>query len=217
MAIKRFDERQLSFDLENFDEEADVARDLAVSQDEARLISEAARSTFESQDKLPDWFRDYRKLIEQGWPWRVATYIAWCSSPKAYRKPDTLQELAIQVLGLKSPRVIYEWRRNNPGIDTIISMMQAAPLWEHRADVLKTLANMAMREDYKSFNDRKLFLELIGDYTPKSQLDVRNAGVENDLSSLSEADLMAMAGGKLAIGNQDEDADDISDANDDAD
>ena len=71
-------------------------------------------------------------------------------------------------------------------------MMQSKALWEHRSDVLTTLAEMAAQPDYKSFNDRKLFLEMIGDYTPKSRLQV--SGTAKDLSELSDAELDRLSG-----------------------
>lgn len=191
MAITAFDDKQLRFELEGFNE---LEQDEQISAEQARLISEAARATLEGRAELPDWFADYLKLLEQGWPWRVATYIAWASSPRHERWPGTLRELATEVLGLTTARVVHKWRRDNPTIDQVVAMMQAAPLWEHRRDVLEALVEIAMRPDYKSFNDRKLFLEMIGDYTPRSRLDVGKAGKNDDLSELTEAELLKMAG-----------------------
>lgn len=193
MSIDKWDDRQLSFNLD-LDEVDDVAQDRSISTEESLVISETARQMFESKEGLPSWFRDYQALIEKGWPWRVASYIAWASSPKTYRKPATLQELATEVLGLTSPRVIYTWRKRHPSIDTVIAMMQAAPLWEHRRDVLEALVEMAKTPDYKSFNDRKLFLEMIGDYTPKSKLELGRSGRADDIVEKSDKELRDMIG-----------------------
>jgi hypothetical protein len=52
---------------------------------------------------------------------------------------------------------------------------------------------MAMKEDYKSHADRKLFLEMVGMYTPHSQVDV-GVAAENELEGLSEEELLRMRG-----------------------
>jgi len=217
MAIKRLNDLQLKFDLD-LDEVVEDAEERAISPEEARQISEAARQAMEEQAsptleiggelghprRGPEWWDDYLKLRESGWPWRVATYIAWASSPKTLRKPKTLEELATTVLGLTSPRVIYTWRRKHPTIDTVVMMMQAAPLWEHRRDVLEALIEMAKKPDYKSHNDRKLFLEMIGDYTPKNLVGLGKAVSGDDLSEMSEEELRALIPDQDAEGEQPE-------------
>jgi len=97
--------------------------------------------------------------------------------------------LASSVLGLQSPRSIYTWRKKYPAIDATISMMQALPLLEHRRDVIEALVEMAKTHDYKAFNDRKLFLEMLGDYIPKSQLGLGKAADDGVVGSMSEAEL----------------------------
>lgn len=216
MSLTKWNELQLKFDLD-LNEDQDVAVDQAITPEEARQISEAARTKIASGElglKSSEWFPEYLKLIEQGWPWRVACYIAWAASPKVNRKPSTLQDLATQVLGLASPRVIYTWRRRFPAIDNVIAMMQAAPLWEHRADVLKALADMASKEDYKAHNDRKLFLEMIGDYVPKSKLELGKSGKGSDLSELSDDDLASMVGEEEESSNKSEVSSDQSEEED---
>jgi len=183
----QWNDLQLSFDFE-LDEVEDDAGERKVSPDEARVISEAARQTFESKEK-PEWFKDYLGLIEKGWPWRVACYIAWASSPKINRWPATLKELATDVLGLTTPRVVYTWRKKHPGIDTVIAMMQAQALYEHRRDVIEALVSVASTPDYKAHNDRKLYLEMLGDYIPKSKLELGKAGKSDELNEKSDDDL----------------------------
>lgn len=217
MGLKVWDELQLKFDL-GLDEVEDDAAERAISAEAARQISEAARQQLQRQIEdrtLPQWAEDYVRLLEQGWPWRVAAYIAWASAPKAGRKPRTLDELATKVLGLRSSRVIHNWRRKFPSIDAVIGMMQSAVLFEHRRDVLQALAEMAARTDYKSHQDRKLFLEMIGDYTPKSQIDVNDLRKENDLSTLSDEELKRWKGEEGSEseddGGEGEEADDDGD------
>jgi hypothetical protein len=207
--MSRWNDTQLQFDLE-LDEIQDVAVEHAISPDEARLISETARIALERRSgaSLPDWWQDYLRLLEQGWPWRIACYMAWASSPKATRWPKTIQELATDVLGLTGPRVIYVWRKKHPSINQVVAMLQAAPLWEHRSDVIRALVESALQPDYKSFNDRKLFLEMTGDYTPRSRMDINRSGKSDDLSELSDAELDALLGDRLENQNGSPSADD---------
>jgi hypothetical protein len=195
--LNKFDEGQLRFDLEGFDELIEDAEERAISFEEARKISEAARLTFELRSKqvgeakehgfapteLTNWWGDYLKLILQGWSWRVACYIAWAASPRKFRSPENLEGLAT-MLGLRSPRAIHTWKSKYPTISHMVALMQVAPLWEHRRDVLDALVEMASLPDYKSFNDRKLYLEMVGDYIPKSKLELGKAakGEEGEMS-----------------------------------
>lgn len=118
-------------------------------------------------EKFP-WWQDYRELIRRGWDWRKAVLIAWEASPvKTDRVPATQEELAVTVLGLTSDRVIAKWRRQQPEIDDEIVRMQAAPLLRHRRDIYDALATSASDPDPKSHQDRKLALELLGDYKPR--------------------------------------------------
>jgi len=199
MTIRKWDDVQLQFDLD-LNEEADDAVERSITAEEARRISEAAYNGFQArvaqidEDERPTWFEDYVRLLEQGWPWRVACYIAWAGSPKQGRWPGTLRELATDVLGLTGPRVIYTWRRKYPTIDQVVAVVQAAPLFEHRRDVMNALVMSARDPDYKSFNDRKLFLEMTGDYTPKSKVEVERSGRAGDISEKSDDELRAWLG-----------------------
>ena len=176
--------------------EADEATGHIPTPDEARLRSETARAALEiaGTQSAPAWLETYHRLLDTGWPWRVACYIAWAASPKIRRQPATQQELAIRVLGLTSDRQIATWRKRNPTIDQAIAMMQAAPLMDHRADVFAALAAAASDPDHRSNPDRKLFLSMTGDYTERIRIDDRRTEGLDDLSNYSEAELAQMAG-----------------------
>jgi len=141
------------------------------------------------------WLNDYVRLREMGYDWRVAAYIAWEASPKASRWPGSVTDLATEVLGLKSPRVIYTWRKKNPDIDNVVSMMQSAPLYAHRRDVIEALVAVAMDPDYKAHKDRRLFFEMLGDYTPRKDVSLndKRAVKDDDLSALSDEELARRA------------------------
>jgi hypothetical protein len=146
-----------------------------VSADEARLRSETARSALNllrSTDKQPPWFDRFEMLLDGGWPWRQACYIAWASMPKDGRVPVSQELLAKDFLGLSSDRAISTWRNKNTAIDSMIAVLQSAELWEHRADSFKNLIDGMKKSggDYKYFNHLKLFMEMSGDYVPLNQI-----------------------------------------------
>lgn len=166
-----------------------------ISVDEARLRNETARKALGARDTLPGWYEEYLNLVNGGWPWRVAAYIAWAAAPRAGRWPETQERLALDVLGLSSDRQIIKWRKNNPAITSLISTLQAAPMLKHRADVIDALIQAAKDPDYKSHQDRKLFLEITGDYIPASKwLQEIQTSTGDALKNKSSAELEKYAG-----------------------
>jgi len=146
-----------------------------VSTEEAQVRSEAGRSALfllKGKTEQPTWFERFESIMEGGWPWRQACYIAWASMPKDGRKPETQEELAKKHLNLNSDRAISTWRKKNPAIETMITILQSAELWDYRADSFKNLIDGMKRAgvDYKFFNHLKLFMEMSGDYIPLTQL-----------------------------------------------
>jgi len=181
MAIQRVD---ISFQPSLF--ELEEHEDGLIGPEEAKRISENALVLFRDKVRLitlmsdeerakqgisiPTYYEQFLNLLDAGWPWRVAAFIAWAASPKQGRWPKTQEELAQTVLGLTSDRQIAKWRKNNPSIDDLIAKLQVAPMLEHRADVIRALIASASDPDYKGHGDRKLFLEITGDYTPTSKV-----------------------------------------------
>ncbi len=152
----------------------------------------------------PRWMDLYKRLIEGGWKWRVAVYIAWASQPKKYRWPMTQEELAVNCLGLNSDRAIATWRKKNPTIDETISMLQGSIIFDALPDALNAMVEVATEADYKGHADRKLMFEMGGLYTPSSKitaeiakkLSKQNMG-ENDLSDQELRDIAAYASHEL--------------------
>ena len=190
-----------------------IEENSTITPDEARRRSETARVALETLNPSltptltpsplpeergvkPEWMERYWELRDAGWPWRIACYIAWCASPRNTRWPKTQDDLATKVLGLTSDRQIGTWRRKNPTIDDVVTLLQAAPLFEHRADIYAALIDSASRSDHRSHQDRKLALELMGDYVPHLQVDSRKLDDMDDLSQVSEDELRKRA--KLA-------------------
>lgn len=136
---------------------------------------------------VPDFYEIYMDLLESGWPARIAAYIAWCSVPRARRYPKTQDELA-NLLGLTSDRQFTKWRRNNPALDALIARLQMEPLLKHRADVFDALVQSASTPDYKNQPDRKLFLEITGDYIPSSKVEaeLKRSAEDNQVTDHEE-------------------------------
>lgn len=184
---------QLALDLDLPEVEAE-----GLSAEAARLRSETALATLRAMhgtDKAPAWLDTFFELLDGGWPWRQATYIAWASTPTEGRLPKTQDELARDYLGLNSDRAISTWRKKNPAILETIAVLQAAPLWEQRADHFRALNEGATKagEDYKFFNHLKLAMEMRKDYVPAAQanIELTRKGATDDLTHLSDAELAA--------------------------
>ena len=168
--------------------ELESASSNVIDLDEMRLREQVARRGLEGlvgKIGSPRWLEDYLELCKGGWPWRVAAYIAWASTPKGSRDPKTQDDLGRNHLGLTSDRAINTWRKKNPAIDEMVKMMQSGPLFKHRAEIYTALVAVAVKPEYKSHNDRKLALELMGDYMPTHKLLAAltargSAGVKTD-------------------------------------
>jgi len=151
----------------------EAEEDAALNRDEMQMRSERARQALEAmfgKSGAPRWLDDYLEMCKGGWPWRVAAYIAWASTPRGSREPKTQDDLARNHLGLTSDRAINTWRKKNPAVDEMVRMMQAGPLFKHRAEIFTALVAVAIKPEYKSHNDRKLALELMGDYMPAHKI-----------------------------------------------
>lgn len=139
------------------------------------------------------WFESYTALRRDGWTWRLAAYIAWASCPVKGRWPATVAELATNVLGLRSDRVIRKWRVKRPEIDERVGMLQVEPLLKHRADVIAALIEVAETPDPKAHQDRRLYFEMTGDYKPRQRLDV--GMTDEELDGAIEAELERLRAG----------------------
>ena len=151
-------------------------------------------------DDLPSWADVFHQLINAGWKWKLAAFAAWSSVPKEFRVPKTLDELATDVLGLSSPRVIFTWRKKYPSLDQVIADLQNAEMLEDRADVLHTLKHMAKQKDYKNFKYTQIYLEMIGAYVPTTKLaaELKRRGVtSDDLADMSDEELRMLAGSAM--------------------
>lgn len=142
----------------------------ATEQTPGQARSRIAFEALQAKRAQCAWWNDFLRLMQEGGlDWRKAAYVAWASSPLTGRWPPTLKELAEQVLGC-SDRVIRKWRAMNPALDELVAKAQIEPLMLHRRDVIEALVTVASTADTYAHSDRKLFLEMTGDYRPRGSL-----------------------------------------------
>jgi hypothetical protein len=161
--------------------------------DESQLRSQEARRIFEASEAVVPWMEDYWQLLAEGWTWRQAVFMLWEALPKNERRPRTQGELAVQVLGLTSDRQIRKWK-DNPAMDVRVAKLAAAALARARPEIYAALIRAATNPDPRAHSDRKLALEMLGDYVPKQKLRI-GPDLENELTELSDEELLALKGG----------------------
>jgi hypothetical protein len=137
-----------------------------------QAASRQAYKGFTGLGDKPAWEADYNALRAEGWTWRVAIYIAWAASPTKDRWPATEEELANQVLGLKSSRSIRKWRTNKPEIDERVAEYKVEPVFRRLRDIIDTMITVATTPDSSGFQDRKLALTIGKVYDPKGTLEL---------------------------------------------
>ena len=150
----------------------------APGQLESRVARARLDELLAKMETPPDWFGMYADLLEERWPetnrrrwqWRTALYIAWSCTPRDRRWPKTKGELA-NLLGC-AESAFRVWRHKDPEIDERIRSLPATMLLEHVAGVFDALATVAQQADPRAFQDRRLFLEITGNYQPSGNLAV---------------------------------------------
>ena len=150
------------------------------------------RAIFEHLLTDTEWGADYLAILEEGWYWRDAAYIAWKSLPKKLRQPKTYAEFC-DLINI-SVRGMSNRRNRNKAIEVRAAKgVVARGLYEHIDDVIDALVVSASRNNYKAHADRKLFLEMAGAYTPKQAIDLSAKAATADLEDQSEEELARMA------------------------
>ena len=131
-------------------------------------------------EEQPSWKTIYDDLLAERvegpdgkaiprWDWRKALLITRRVVPKALRWPQTEAEFA-RLINIKSTRTIREWMRKDPEIEKRIAELPRQMLLTHLADVYEAMVTVAKMAVPAAHQDRRLFLELTGDYAPKSNL-----------------------------------------------
>jgi len=204
MAPKRGDIRNFLltqptlFDVEK--DESDVTIDPAEAARRSEVAKVALDKSLQAHSKevvdtdgkqMPcvTWMDEYYTLLKGGWPWRVAAYIAWASSKKIGRYPETQEALATEMLGLTSDRAISTWRRKNECIDEAIGIMQTRSMWDYRADAFEAMGIAASDPTKDGNRDRKLLFQMTGDWQPSLRVEDERKPGTNDMAQKSDAEL----------------------------
>lgn len=175
---------------------------------DALLDARRARPEEEWEEASPEpvaWEAMYYDLLAEKtadgrarWDWRKALYIAWNCVPSSKRWPKYEIEL-IDILGLTNTRTIRQWKQNDPEIEKRIQEGPKALLMGHVADVLEALVRVATQANSKAHQDRKLFLEMTGQYKPAGKVEVTGEDggpIEyRDVNELSDEELARIAAG----------------------
>lgn len=177
----------------------------APGQAESRAGKTALDVYLDALEKRPAWTTIYEDLMSehvevesgkhrQRWDWRKALYIAWSVVPREHRQPKTEQELA-SLMRLASTRVFRKWKAQDPEIEERIVKLPKQLLTSHTADVYDALVTVATQATPGAHQDRKLFLELVGEYQNKLAVTGANDGpvrVQYDLGQLTDEELDAL-------------------------
>ena len=152
--------------------------------------------------ELPDYMRNYNRLVLAGVPFRIAIYITWMTIPRKYRWPDTLEELAKELMGLTSDRAIFEWRKKYPYIDAMIADLASEDLLEFRPGAFAAMGEVISNPSYRSTGERRLYFELMRDLESKVKVEMPGGGVGKDilaaLDKVPTDKLIEMLGPELA-------------------
>ena len=116
------------------------------------------------------WAEDFVDLLlRRGYTWRKSAYVAWASQPKHLRIPKTQGEFGALV-GVSGHR-ITEYKSDKILGAEIIKFRKSV-LLDSVPDVIDALVTSASDAGYKHHNDRKLLLEMAGEYQPRMNLGV---------------------------------------------
>lgn len=188
MTIRKTPVTQLEFEsfaakLQDADEAGQNLR--ALTAQEVRERMKVAKQIFKDKlesGELPDYIRNYNKLLMAGVPFRIALYITWATIPRKYRWPETQEELATQLMGLTSDRAIATWRRKYPYIDSMIADLQSEELLEFRPGAFQAMGEVASDPTYRATQERRLLFELTRDLDPKTKVELlTGVGVGKDV------------------------------------
>jgi hypothetical protein len=124
----------------------------------------------------PKWWEDYLALRAEGITWRKAVYIAWRISPVKGRWPKTVEELAVDVLGMHSGRAVRKWHHTDPKVEELIGNYRMTPVMDHLSDSIAAMLAVAAKHDATGNRDRKLHFELAGILKTRQALEVMGEG-----------------------------------------
>jgi hypothetical protein len=124
----------------------------------------------------PRWWEDYLALRAEGITWRKAVYIAWRVSPVKGRQPKTIEELAVDVLGMRSARAVRKWHQTDPKVEELIARFRMSPVMDHLTDSLEAMFSVAAKHTPEGNRDRRLHFEIAGILKTRQALELMGQG-----------------------------------------
>jgi hypothetical protein len=165
-----------------------IQTSLITDQTEAIDVShERAKGVFEiALGDLP-WADVYASMIAAGFRWREAAYVGWAVQPA--KNPPTKKELS-ELLGCSM--VTLSKFASNPKLQAMQFKLSKLAYIEHLPAIIAQSVLVATTEGYKGTAERNLILKAImGIGTDRVQV----SAVENDLSQMTNEELMMIANG----------------------
>lgn len=138
--------------------------------------SRATYAELISRKAKPKWWPIVEDLIVAGLSWRKAVYVAWRICPKSMRQPKTIEELAVNILGLSSARTVRKWHQTDPKIEEYIGTWRMKPVMEHLSDTLDAMFAVAARHTPEGNRDRRLHAEIAGILKTRGALELMGEG-----------------------------------------
>lgn len=163
----------------------------------------------EMRERLRSLYLDMIEVLAQGGhtggnAWAMAAFAVWRSMPKVVRQPHTQAELAA-LLGFTSDKVFYKWMRQYPELFVQSSSGLKSMIHEFLPDVLWAAIQSATTGGVQGFQDRKMLMSIGGMTTERSEQrltgDMSNPVAMVNLDELSDAQLAALATGKIKAGD----------------
>lgn len=152
--------------------------------------------------ELPDYLRNYNRLLTAGVPFRIALYVTWKTIPHKFRWPETQEKLATELMGLDSDRAIATWRSKYPYIDHMIADLLSEEFLEMRPGAMAAMNEVISEPSHRSTSERRLYFELMGELEKKVSLSLPGGGVGKDvlakLDKVPTDKLLEMLGPELA-------------------
>jgi hypothetical protein len=100
------------------------------------------------------------------WTVEQLQYQEWLATPKKLRTPKTVEQMATK-LGYERTS-LWEWTKK-PGWNKAVATLARESLHAETPAILEALGNRAMKGDVSAI---KLALEVLGEYTPKQDVNV---------------------------------------------
>lgn len=176
---------QTAFDLERAEVEPEESPAFGLALVE---VGERRRPEHLAELGVSGYQELYHRLIEQGWRWQKAAFMAWRASPRRHRQPATQAELA-EILGYASDAIFRRWLNKpeqGPLMKQVINQARRTVFEINLADVDHvTIERAASFEG--STADRKLYYDI------RERLADEAGGGEtgDDFSDYSDEELQA--------------------------